>query len=374
MSTLLDHCPGPPDWRLDWPALEGEYPWVRALSGCPQDPAHHAEGDVGTHTRMVCEALTGLTAWRTLPGPERAVVFAAAVLHDVAKPACTRAGADGRITSPGHARRGAILAREILWRMGVPFDTREQVVALVRHHLAPFHLLRRDDPRRRAFEVSQTARCDRLALLAEADARGRKSPDAGRLLEDVALFAEFCREHDCLERPRDFPSDHSRFLYFRQEGRDPDYLAHDDCRCEVVLLSGLPGAGKDHWAGEHLADRPVISLDGLRDELDVSPAGEQGAVIALARERARGYLREGRPFAWNATNLGRQVRGACIGLFAAYCARVRIVYLEVPEDQLARQNRQRPAAVPSAVIERLLDRWEVPDLTEAHRVDRIAGP
>jgi tRNA uridine 5-carbamoylmethylation protein Kti12 len=62
------------------------------------------------------------------------------------------------------------------------------------------------------------------------------------------------------------------------------------------------------------------------------------------------------------------VRGECIRLFADYGARVRIVYVEVPEDDLRRQNRQRSAVVPTRVIERMLDRWEVPDLAEAHEV------
>jgi predicted kinase len=250
--------------------------------------------------------------------------------------------------------------------MGVPFDTREQITALVRHHMVPFRLLDRPDPRRLALQVSQTARCDHLAVLAEADARGRVCPDAGRMLDSVALFAEFCGEQGCLTGPYAFPSDHTRFLDFRQEGRDPSVVAHDDCRSEVVLLSGLPGTGKDHWLKAHWAGRPVVSLDGLRDELDVPPDGPQGAVISTARARARSLLRAGEPFAWNATNLSRMVRETCVNLFAAYKARVRIFYLEVSEDQLHRQNRLRTAPAPAAVIERLLDRWEVPDLTEVH--------
>ncbi len=53
--------------------------------------------------------------------------------------------------------------------------------------------------------------------------------------------------------------------------------------------------------------------------------------------------------------------------------RIRIVYVEAPEDRLLRQNRQRQAPVPQAVLERLLERWEVPDLTEAQRVDWISA-
>jgi predicted kinase len=64
------------------------------------------------------------------------------------------------------------------------------------------------------------------------------------------------------------------------------------------------------------------------------------------------------------------VRESCVNLFAAYKARVRIVNLEVPEDRMHGQKRRRAAHVPAAVIDRRLDRGEVPDLTEVHQVVR----
>jgi predicted kinase len=371
MSDPFAFCPRPPAWQVDWEALQQAYSWIRALAGCPQDPDHHAEGDVCTHVRMVCEALAALPAWRGMPEETQKVLFTAALLHDVAKPECTRTEADGRLTARGHSRRGSILARRLLWQGGVPFSRREQVTALVRYHQVPYHLLDRPDPQRLALEVSQAARCDHLALLAEADVRGRICADQGRLLDNVVLFREFCREQGCLTGPRLFPTDHTRFLYFLREGRHPDVRAHEDFRAEVVLMSGLPGAGKDHWIRNHLPDWPVISLDALREELDVAPTDAQGVVLNRARERARGYLRQGRSFVWNATNVSRLLRGECIRLFADYNARVRIVYVEVAEGTLYEQNRRRPAPIPEAVIERLLDRWEVPARMEAHQVDWI---
>src|SRR4051812_37011297 len=98
-------------------------------------------------------------------------------------------------------------------------------------------------------------------MLAEADAQDRSCADPGRLLDNITIFVEFCREHECLYRPHALLSDHSTYLIFRHGVRDPNYLAHDDCRCEVVLMSGLPGAGKDHWIRVHLPDWSVVSLD-----------------------------------------------------------------------------------------------------------------
>jgi predicted kinase len=371
MHSLLDFCPQAPCWTVDWVGLNERFLWVRNLAGCPQDPVYHAEGDVWIHTRMVCEALAGMPAWRSLPERDRQAVFAATLLHDVAKPACTGTDPDGQISARGHSRRGAILARQILWRLGVPFGVREQIAALVRHHQVPYYLVERPDAQRLAIEVSQTARCDWLAVLAEADVRGRVCQDQQRLLDNVALFVEFCREENCLSAPRTFASDHARFLYFRNPHRYPDAPAHEDFRAEVVVMSGLPGAGKDTWIRSHLPDWPVVSLDAVRVELGVDPADEQGQVANRAREQARDHLREGQNFVWNATNLSRQLRTQCIQFLADYHARIRIVYIEAPPERLLRQNRQRQAPVPEAVLERLLDRWEVPDPTEAHRVEWV---
>ncbi len=57
--SLLEYCPSSPDWTIDWGAIRSEYDWVDALHECPQDSIFHAEGDVGIHTRMACEALAG---------------------------------------------------------------------------------------------------------------------------------------------------------------------------------------------------------------------------------------------------------------------------------------------------------------------------
>ncbi|MDF2692863.1 MAG: poly(A) polymerase [Labilithrix sp.] len=374
MSLIHDHflVPTAPDFSVDWSALDERFDWIRAMKGTPQDPIHHAEGDVWIHTRLVAEAMAKLDAFRALDdGQLQAVAFAAALLHDVGKPGSTQIGEDGRVTAKGHSTKGAALARQILWRANVPFDVRETCVGLVRHHQAPFWLLEREDPFELVARISQTTRCDLLALLAESDARGRTCDDPQRILDNVALFVEYCRERGCLDGPIAFPSDHARVLWFAGRQGDPTFAPHEDFRSEVVLMSGFPGAGKDRWIAEHAADWPVVSLDRLREELDVDPTSGQGAIIQQARENARAHLRAGRSFVWNATNLSRRIRGQCLRLFADYGARIRIVYIEVPEATLHAQNRSRRSPVPANVLESLVARWEVPDTTEAHEVTYV---
>lgn len=363
------HCP------IDWNGIQTHFEWIDSLKGCQQDPIYHAEGDVFIHTKMVCEALISAPKWRELPINERSMLFAAALLHDVAKPAFTKIETDGRISSKGHARQGARMVRQILsqFEPAVQFDIRETVVAIVQFGSLPIWLLEKPNPQQSVIKVSQVVRCDFLALLAEADVRGRHCADKQQLLDKIELFRDFCQENNCLNSPRQFPSAHSRFIYFRKENGNPDYEAFDDTKCEVVLMSGLPGSGKDYWIQENLPDWPVISLDALRKEMNVPPDETPGNVVTAAKQTAREYMNQGRSFVWNATNTTKQMRQQLINFFAGYQARIRIVYLEVPVEEVLRRNRSRTAPVPEAVIRKLADRLDIPDITEAHQVDRIVG-
>ncbi len=363
--------PSAPPWTVEWDAIDRALPWIAALRDTPQDPIHHAEGDVWIHTRMVCEALVGLPAWRELEPTARERLFVAALLHDVAKPTNTVIEPDGRVRSPGHSPTGAMMARELLWRAGWPASRREPVCALVRHHQVPYHAIDRTDAKRVIIRLSQSTNARELALLCEADVRGRVCADQQRQLDNIELFRELCTELGCFERAYPFASAHARAMYFHSRDRDPDWDAFDDTRNEVIVMSGLPAAGKSHWIAQHAGGLTVIELDAIREDEDIDPAGGQGRVIAVARERAREHLRAAEPFVWDATNLSRQIRQGLIALCYDYGARVRVVHVEAAPDVLRARNRARARPVPEAVLAKLLRRWEIPLPTEAHDVTWI---
>jgi putative nucleotidyltransferase with HDIG domain len=378
VSLLTELCPPPPAFAIDWPAIERVLD-RDTMAATPQGAQFHAEGDVWTHTGMVCEELVALEAWRALDPDARAVVFAGALLHDIGKPARTRTEPDGRITSRGHSGRGEVLARQLLWRAGVPFGAREHVCALVRHHQVPFFLVDSDmaEARQALARLSLVTRCSWLALVAEADARGRRCSDPRdrqRIIDSTALFVELAADEGVLDRPRPFPSDHTRFVYLRQDDparRSPDVVAHDDTACQALVMSGLPAAGKNAWLARHHPGVPVVALDDVRQELDIEPGESQRAVVAAARERARDFLRRGQPFAWNATNVSRALRASVIDFLIGYSARVHLVYVEAPADLLEQRNRARRDPVPRAAVDRMLDRWSPPAPAEAHRVTHV---
>jgi putative nucleotidyltransferase with HDIG domain len=371
--TTIPWVPQPPGWAVDWPAIMAACPWLAPLGATPQDPTHHAEGDVLTHTRMVAEALAGLAAWRTLPPVDRAALFLAALLHDVGKPATTQIAPDGRVSSPNHSAVGAAIARGLLWGdegLGGPlaYAERELVTGLVRHHGLPLWFIERSDIARGVLPASLRAPLSMVAILAEADVLGRISDHPDDLMGRVELFRDWCAEHSCLAQPYPFASDHSHVRYCRRLQDDPAYHAYDDTWGEVTLLSGLPGAGKDTWLHERGPQLPVVALDAIRAERDVDPADGQGAVVSAAKAQARELLRKRQPFVWNATNLTRRLRDPLVELFLSYGARVQIVHVDAPIGRALQRNRQRPSPVPEAVIRRLAARAETPDLTEAHHL------
>src|SRR5258708_6636000 len=216
-------CPTAPNFDApDWSALQVRFSWLRAMDGVPQSPVYHAEGNVLIHARMVTEAMLALDGWHAETSADQQALFASAMLHDVGKPDCTVVEEDGYISSRGHARKGEKMTRSLLW-LGeelpapAPFQVREQIAGLVRWHGLPLQFLDRPDPVSAVIRASQSIRLDQIALLAEADVRGRICADQQELLDRVALFREFCQEQGCYTTPRAFANDYSRFVYLQNE-------------------------------------------------------------------------------------------------------------------------------------------------------------
>jgi predicted kinase len=366
--------PVAPDWSISWPELLATFPDLRILETCPQDPEYHAEGNVLIHTQMVCAALVANPTWQQLPEIERSILFTAALFHDIAKPSTTQRGEDGRWHARGHGKKGGGMVRSLLAEMSTPFAIREAIVNIVTMGSLPLWFWDKPDPQRSVIFASQISRCDWLALMADADLRGRICSDGQKFADSIALFQDFCQEQGCWDQPFAFASEQSRYVYFHKEAADPYYEAYDTTKFEVILTCAVPGTGKDYWIQQQYPDLPIVSLDEIRSELGVAPTDNQGAVVMAAHRLARNYLRQQTSFVWNATNVMSSQRQSLVELFADYGARVRIVYLEVSLDRALQQNKNRQRIVPAAVIDRFRRRMEIPNCTEAHRLEWIVSP
>ncbi len=356
----------------DWAVLEQQFGWVADMRQVRQHQRHHAEGDVAIHTQMVLQELEKLPVYQTLPVEEKEILWTAALLHDVEKRSTSVDEGGGAISSNGHARKGEYTARAILYRdIPVTFAVREQIASLVRFHGLPLWLMEKRNPEKKVMEVAFRCNTRHLRILAEADARGRICGDLDSLLESLEYFELFCKEHDCWGKPKEFATDNARYHYFHTEDSYAGYVPFDSFKCEVTMLSGLPGMGKDHFIESLKTDDPVVSLDAIRRKHKIAPTDKSGngRVIQEAKEQARGYLRKGQDFIWNATNITALMRSQLTDLFVSYGARVRIVYIEKPYELWRNQNSNREYPLPENVLDKMLTKLEIPQLTEAHRIE-----
>lgn len=347
-----------------------------------QNPRFHGEGDVFTHTKMVCEALVNSETYELLPAREQAELLLSAALHDVGKIRTTFLE-DGQWVSPHHSSVGSRMARTFLWqKCGLggteeKMKIREAICGLIRYHMLPLHMINQEDAvlriRQAASlgELAEDFSWDKLLLLAAADVQGRLGEDLEECRERVELCRLMAEESGCLHGAFSYGNSSAKHGYLSGRRIVPELPFYDDTWGEVVLMAGLPGTGKDTWISAHLPGFPMISLDDIRKEMGIRPTDHQGKVIWEARERAKIFLRRKQPFVWNATNLSREIRQKQVRLFEQYGAAVRIVYLETGEEIRRERNLSRKDAVPENVVEKLIEKTEPPTPEEALHVEWV---
>lgn len=253
------------------------WPELHALSGCPQDPVAHPEGDVFLHTGMVLDEARKLIDG--LPRPKQLAVMLGALCHDLGKPTTTKieesvsptkpheenakegnvdSGAfresssdfvgEKKITAKGHEAVSVQLTEQVLDRLKVftfdGYDVRRQTLALVEHHAVPYRWGKAND----AGQSITDGQFRRLALQVEPG-----------LLYRVARA-------DCLGRAGTFTPTHEEWFLGRVrelgiEERAPEPLLLG----RHVLALGLP-------PGKHIGEitRAIyeLQLDGEITTLD----------------------------------------------------------------------------------------------------------
>jgi len=383
-AELISCLPCSPDFSWDWEKLKrcSLAPLFEKMAQTQQHAAWHGEGDVWTHTRMVCEELARMADFQALPLRQQMELALAALLHDIGKIRCTREE-DGILVSPGHGAAGAQDVRKLLWQeFELSGDQeaqrfRETVCLLIRYHTAPLHLVEQEEPYLRARKIAANGELvpdfslRMLCLLAEADVRGRICEDRQEQLDTIQLGMELAKEAGCADQPYPFPSAHTRHACLAGKNVWPDQTLYDDTWGEVILMCGLPGTGKDTWIRENHPDLPVVCMDDIRRQMGVKPTDNQGQVVQAAREQARMHLRARQPFIWNATGITAMLRDKQIRLFEEYHAAVRIVYLETPWQENLRRNADRRYAVPETAVNNMLENLTPPETMEARHVEWI---
>ena len=93
--------------------------------------------------------------------------------------------------------------------------------------------------------------------------------------------------------------------------------------------------------------------------------------VRVAVDRVDRVGERGVGVVWWDMNLGRQLRDHLLELFAEYDARVRIVHVEADREQVL--DHLGGLGMGETDLDFLLERWEVPDATEAHELQLISA-
>lgn len=367
----LPHCPPGTEEKQWVDIFENLFPdQSDLLAQTPQDPIHHAEGDVWTHTKMVVNELLNHPQYATLSGEEQSVVFTAAMLHDIRKPQTTKIQSDGRITAAGHSRQGATWARQTLWEMGVDRAQREMVSRLISYHQTPFYAFADHSGASAEFlarKISSDCKLSLLSVLAQADMLGRVCADQQNTLDNIALFDQQAQELDCWDKPYAFPDTATRSRYILSHGkRDADTPVFLPEAFEVIVLSGLPASGKDTFCAQY--DWPVLSYDDTRAQLGFKHGQGTGAIVHAVHDQARELLRKKQSFIWNATHLSESMRQPALNLIRQYGGSPTIVCLEANKEELLARNTQRSSSLPNSKLLEMVHKWEMPWSWEADAV------
>ncbi len=193
MAAIL--ATGRMGWALrhEFCVLAAAVPELGPMAGFDQRSPYHAH-DVLEHTARVCAGVEEFAG-----GMPSAALRWAALLHDVAKPACWSVDESGRGHFFGHPEEGARVARRVMGRLAVPGEVTRAATALVRLHDLPVAPARASVRRMLAeLERGAPGQAARLAFslldLKRADAVA-KAPDCmGYAAELDGVSAELRRE------------------------------------------------------------------------------------------------------------------------------------------------------------------------------------
>lgn len=360
------------NWSINFDLLEKTFPqWINAMKNCPQDSEYHAEGDVWTHTKMVLTELVSNSMYKNLSIEDQEIMFFTVLMHDIGKPYVSKIDEDtGKITSKGHSARGAKDARLTLFFAKAPMEIREKIANIISVHQKPFTWVKKAS----IFDLRKTSQyvpLNLLYLMALSDGNGRTTLEKEKIIEKVELFKIEAEFQNCFNQPWNYPftCSHAKMLYWEGNGDSHESrpVFWEDYS-DVIILSGLPASGKDTWCNMYAKDKPIISLDSIREELGVKYKDNMGYAIQVMLKRAKDLLGKKENFVWNATHLSDSQRNKTLRLLREYGAKTRWVYLEANPDELLKRNLDRDTTLSNKRLMDMIYKWQPPLPFEGHEV------
>lgn len=133
-------------------------------------------------------------------------------------------------------------------------------------------------------------------------------------------------------------------------------------RPKLIILCGIPGAGKTHYAKNYVTlqhNTIHLSSDTIRKELygDENIQDNPGEVFSLMQKRAVEALNDGYDVLYDATNITRKDRAGIIGVCPKF-AKIECHIIWAPIEFCIEQDAKRDRTVGKEVIDRMLKRFQ----------------
>ncbi len=366
-----------PQWEFSrsFTDMTIRFPIISDMISCPQTLEYHGEGNVWNHTKMVIESMMKDNDFKSLESVEKHILIAAAFFHDIAKPKTFKME-DGKVKSDKHSVLGARMTRETLWNhhshnyYPAPWDIREYISNLVLLHMLPVHFLNKEFPVFSIGASSQVVSNKHLYILSKADINGRICNENVRQesIDTVELFKDFCIEKECFDGTMKFQSDNARFRYFFEHKGDPCFDYYEPYKGTVVVMSGLPGSGKNYAINRDYPSLPVVGYDDMREEIGLKYGEDESLVQTNVKERIKVHMRDNQDFVFNATNVIKDIRSQWIRRFRLYGYRIKIHYVEKSLKETLENNKKRDIIVPENIIIDKFAKLDIPTLMECHEI------
>ncbi|MGQ9631564.1 MAG: AAA family ATPase [bacterium] len=386
------------DLREHIPLLKSQLPEVYSLIDCPRCEELGSGGNAFEHTQEVMEAVYPLL--KDLDRREGVVLYLAAFLHDVGRPLRTIVGPDGRIQARRHEEAGIPLARNVLYRMGVNCEIREEVIFLVARHYAPRIYYKDSYDKLVYLRLSLELNTKLLYLLSLADISRRDGSSAEEEMGKIEEFKSRCEKYDIFGKPasplitasdlekagvsdpKEGKKIINEMLYKRISGEVHDpmearawlYIVKGKPFGKLYVPVGIPGSGKTFWINENLRGIRVISMDKKREEIlsDPSDQSQNARIYNLCLRELDRALKAGETVVWDATNYSFDRRKGVLGIARNTHSYVIMICFDVPLEVALKRNRNRQRFVPERAVRRMYSNLLFPRPFEAEEIWRVS--
>lgn len=350
------------DYKIDWKFVETISEFAR-LKECEQSPKWHGEGDAWKHTVACVNAAYTAILDERYEGLDPMVAIAAVLFHDIGKGVTTKF-LKGAWHSYGHEFESEKIARRILWNE--PLSIREIICACAHYHMKVLDLANsKKDIVREMINISRLTFVNwrYLLFVKHCDILGSKPEDGHQTCSDIgkieALY-EIAHSLGILDGKFCLNRTLSDKMVFRP-------LCGKEAKSDVMVMIGLPGAGKNTWAAT-VKDAVMISRDDIRAELGYCNDGdkvvltgeEEDEVTKVFNERLVNAVKSGKDVIINNLNIKKKYRDAFKTLLSGYAVRWLYLYVEAPT--IEENIRRRPTFNPDVIknMTSVLE-WPQPD-------------